>query len=71
MPLRPEKVVIDGVIVTRYNGNSSSSGRGGTRQARDSRRLEETLKIQTAWQKSKARKRVGEAAYKRRYLGGS
>ena len=67
MPRQVTKEVIDNVLVVRYNGNNSPGSREGSGES--SRQADHAARL-TAWQKAKARKRVKEKAYARRYLGG-
>ena len=64
MPLRTEKVVINGEVVVRYNGNSPAGTRESWHQ-RTSKKGVRSTKI-TSWRKRKAQ----EAEYTRRYLSG-
>ena len=68
MPHRATHEVIDGVNVIRYNGNNISGSRAEAEKGRFGQvRFQ---KIQAS-AKAKARKRVKETDYKRRYLGGT
>ena len=66
MSLKVTKEVINGAIVTRFNGNNCGGGREGDHKERSRARAERLTKAQ----KAEAKRRAKERLYERRYLGG-
>ena len=68
MPLTTTKEVIDGALVTRFNGNNP--GRSGAGDGAPAERRRARPGWITKDQKRKAKIRAKEETYRRRYLSG-